>query len=37
MLQAQAAAAGALGAMVFGAIAGAVGGVIARRRPATNA
>jgi hypothetical protein len=31
-LQAQAAAAGALGAMVFGLIAGAVGGVIARRR-----
>lgn len=34
MLQAQAAAAGALGAMVFGAIAGAIGGVIATRRSA---
>lgn len=37
MLQAQAAAAAALGAMVFGTIAGAIGGVIARRRPAVNA
>lgn len=36
VLQAQAAAAGALGAMVFGAIAGAIGGAIARRRPAPS-